>query len=118
MRTGPQTLSEARRSAHTPAAQRLEVAFSRYPQLNPSFDFTEFKRQEWTKDGKQKTYRPDIFLPDLKIAIEVEGIGSSSLDNDERDAFFREQGIKVIHVPNQMAARWANEIAAMVVALA
>ena len=59
---------------------------------------------EFTKDGYPKSYYVDIMIMDeryVPTAIEVEGEGSSSRDNEKRDAYLSTLGIRVLHVDNK-----------------
>src|SRR5438128_2281091 len=53
---------------------------------------------EFTSDGRQKGDFPDIIAYD-RIVCEVEGAGSSSKDNPERDERLRKKGYIVRHFP-------------------
>jgi very-short-patch-repair endonuclease len=57
------------------------------------------------KNGHPLSYVLDILLIDPRyqsVAIEVEGEGSSSKDNDKRDAYLSTLGIRVLHVDNKI----------------
>jgi very-short-patch-repair endonuclease len=56
------------------------------------------------RNGHPLSYVVDIMVLDEKYvptAIEVEGEGSSSKDNDKRDAYLSTLGIRVLHVDNK-----------------
>jgi len=55
---------------------------------------------EYTADGKPKAYQIDILL-EPNFAVEVEGEGSSSKDNEERNQYLKSKGFEVIHVANE-----------------
>lgn len=57
-----------------------------------------------TVDGKPISYKVDI-LADKTLAVEVEGNGSSSSNNPERDQFLKKQGLQILHVPNEDALK-------------
>ena len=98
-------------SQHTPAQQLLDSAFSYYG-LHPDMDYTEFIRDgELTKEGKQKVYRPDYYFKQHKLVVEVEGEGSASSDNEERDKFFTEKGFRIIHLSNKLIEKHSSEVA-------
>ena len=59
------------------------------------------------KNGHPLSYSIDILVIDPRykpVAIEVEGGGSSSRDNLERDAYLGSLGISVLHVDNKVPA--------------
>ena len=98
-------------SQHTPAQQLLDSAFSYYG-LHPDMDYTEFIRDgELTKEGKQKVYRPDYYFKQDNLVVEVEGEGSASSDNEERDKFFTEKGFRIIHLSNKLIEKHSSEVA-------
>ncbi len=77
-----------------------------------------FEREgEKTEDGKPKVYVLDIFLIDRNVGIELEGEGSSSKDNAERDAFFRSKGIGIAHLSNELVQKHAGEVAELIAIL-
>lgn len=77
-----------------------------------------FEREgEMTKDGKPKIYALDFFLLDKKVGIEIEGAGSSSKDNPERDAFFGSRGVAVAHLSNELVQKHAGEVAELIAIL-
>lgn len=70
-------------------------------------EHTIIRYGEYTKSGNPKTYLIDIMVVDplfRPVAIEVEGEGSSSKDNDKRDAYLSKLGITVLHVDNKTPA--------------
>lgn len=81
-------------------------------QLGVSFRYQEpFERwNEWVKPTvhgadvrRLKTYTPDYLIVDPQYycgIMEVEGKGSASKENPERDAFFTRQGLWVEHIAN------------------
>lgn len=63
----------------------------------------EFLREgEFNREGKHKSYVVDI-LVNRTIAVELEGEGSSSKDDNIRDQFLKAKGLAVIHLPNELA---------------
>ena len=63
-----------------------------------------FERPEKTQDGKPKSFVVDLLL-DRWLVVEIEGIGSSSADNIERDKFLEDQGLTVMHISNEEAVQ-------------
>jgi hypothetical protein len=65
----------------------------------------EFIRpNEYRANGSLKTYTLDILITDPRfknVAIEVEGKGSASKDNERRDAFFLQRNIDILHFGNK-----------------
>lgn len=69
---------------------------------------------EKTKDGKPKAYIVDFIVGlDSPKGVEVEGEGSSSKDNPERDKYLKEHyGLDLAHLSNEHVMEYGDEIAA------
>ncbi|MEM3404515.1 MAG: hypothetical protein QXJ17_08275 [Nitrososphaeria archaeon] len=105
------------RTQYTKAEQYLIAELSRagipYTTQRP------FSRNgEYTKVGCAKQYVADIIVKTSKclINLEVEGEGTSS-DEQERDRYFEKKGIRVVHIPNEVALKYSYVIAALIKAL-
>jgi hypothetical protein len=64
---------------------------------------------------EQVQFKTDIFIQTnfgFAVALEVEGEGSSSKDDPDRERLLLQRGVRTWHIPNGMADRWAEEIAA------
>jgi hypothetical protein len=72
---------------------------------------------EFTQDGKPKFYSADILLLKRPVIIEGEGRGSSSSENEERDAFFKERSYAVVHLSNAHLVDYGYELADLIKAL-
>lgn len=89
--------SDNRRPTHTDDAMALFNLLAKKFKCETEEAFA--REGEKTREGKTKTFHPDILVND-KVCVEVEGAGSSSKDNPERDEFFVKKGLKVLHIPN------------------
>jgi hypothetical protein len=78
----------------------------------------EFPREgELTQDGRPKFYSADIAARAAMVVVEVEGEGSASKDNPERDDFFARQGYIVVHASNQLVRDYGPEVAELIAPL-
>lgn len=78
----------------------------------------EFPREgEFTQDGKPKFYSADVAASAAMVVVEVEGEGSASKDNPERDAYFVARGYVVLHISNELVRDHGAEIAEIVAPL-
>lgn len=91
----------------------LAAAFNKVG-LFPDVEKPFVREGEFTKDGKPKEYFADLHFGEQKVIVEVEGEGSASADNDERELFFTENGYQVVHVPNACARSHGHILAAVV----
>lgn len=55
---------------------------------------------EFNREGKPKSYQVDL-LVDRFLILEVEGNGSASKNNKERDDYLRKKGYTLKHIPNE-----------------
>lgn len=106
------------RTQYTKAEQYLIAELSRagipYTTQRP------FSRNgEYTKEGSVKQYVADVLVKTSKglINLEVEGEGTSS-DSVKRDRYFEERGVKVVHIPNEVAVKYSHVIVDLIKALA
>ena len=76
-------------------------------------EYPVVREGEFTKDGKQKGYSIDILVGKW-LAVEVEGKGSSSADNDERDEYLSMHKFRTLHIPNADIKSDAPSVASMV----
>lgn len=106
------SLSQNRQATYTPPHMRLMAELNRKGILYKSEE-PKIREGEFTRDGKPKSYSLDIIVGDW-LALEVEGDGSASIDNDERDEFFKGRGIHVVHIPNKCAEQFGYVIADLV----
>ena len=101
------TLGSVNRGAYTKDAVRIASALNR-AQIACQLEHTIVRYGEFNARGQQKTYSLDILIIDPRyrpVAIEVEGEGSASRDNDRRDRFLAGLGIAVLHVDNRTAGK-------------
>ena len=112
--------SEHRKPAYTAAHVKL---FSHLSTLVDCLSEYEIEREDLTGQpllndrGVPLTYRADILIPRGNVIIEVEGEGSASRDNEERDAYLDLHGYRVVHVSNQIVEYFAAELAEIIAAL-
>jgi hypothetical protein len=104
---------EGLKPQYTEEHMKLASAFNGVG-LFPDVEKPFVRPGEVTKDGKPKEYFADLCFEDWKVVIEVEGEGSASADNDERELFFAENGYQVVHVPNACARSHGHVLAALV----
>jgi hypothetical protein len=97
-----------RRSRFTPDHVRLLNLLSEARIIFQAEDVPFVREGELTKDGKVKTYSPDVVINDQKVIIEVIGKGSSSLD-PERKKFFRTMGWYELDLPNRMVRDYPEQ---------
>ncbi len=98
-----ETMSAHRVGTFTKDAVRIASALNR-AKIACRLEHEIIRYGEFTKDGKQKTYSIDILVCDPRyesVAIEVEGEGSASRDNDKRDQYLATLGIRVLHIDNK-----------------
>jgi hypothetical protein len=105
---------------YTPSQMKMITALQAYKVVwLGEKDYRFFRPGEFSHGGIPKQYIPDILLPKFKhndykgASIEVEGKGSASKDNPERDRYFDNLHIMVFHIPNKMADHFAMELAAI-----
>jgi len=103
--------SDFRRATYTEAEQVLAAELARRG-VRYLTQVPYVREGEYTAEGAPKTYVADIVVAD-KLILEVEGEGSSS-ESVERDRFFEEKGMKVIHIPNEAALKYSNIIAEVI----
>jgi very-short-patch-repair endonuclease len=103
--------SDFRRATYTEAEQVLAAELARRG-VRYLTQIPYVREGEFTAEGAPKTYVADIVVAD-KLILEVEGEGSSS-ESVERDRFFEEKGLKVIHIPNEAALKYSNIIAEII----
>jgi very-short-patch-repair endonuclease/chorismate mutase len=101
--------TEFRKPTDTEAEQLLIAELSR---RGVNF-LTQVPYVRESVDEIPKTYNVDILVGG-NLAIEVEGEGSSSANNKERDDFFRSKGIRVFHIPNDCVMKYADLIADLI----
>ena len=78
----------------------------------------EFPREgKFTRDGRPRFYSADITVRAAMVVVEVEGEGSASKDNPERDAYFVARGYVVLHISNELVRDHGAEIAEIVAPL-
>lgn len=68
---------------------------------------------------EQVQFKCDIFIQTnagFAVSLEVEGEGSSSRDNEERERLLQQQGVRTAHVPNECADKFSETIAGLVMA--
>jgi very-short-patch-repair endonuclease len=104
--------TEHRKPTDTEAEQLLTAELSRRG-VEFLTQVPYVRESEFTADGIPKTYTVDILIGG-NMAIEVEGEGSSSANNKERDDFFRSKGIRVFHIPNSMIMKYADVVADLI----
>ncbi len=66
-------------------------------------------------EGLTLSYRPDLTWPKIKYYVEIEGEGSASKGNDERDSFLKEQGWKGRAFENKEAKNHTTQCVATVI---
>ena len=59
---------------------------------------------EFNREGKPKSYVVDL-LVNKKLIVEVEGPGSASADNPERDNYLIKKGYRIHHVSNEQVKK-------------
>ena len=55
---------------------------------------------EFNREGKPKSYVADLLI-NKKLIVEVEGKGSASADNPERENYLIKKGYRIHHVSNE-----------------
>ena len=99
------TKSQLSVKTFTHDAIRIASVLNRH-RIYYTLEWTVPRYGEYTNGGILKTYSLDILVHDPRyetVAIEVEGAGSSSKDNDKRDAYLSTLGIRVLHVDNKVS---------------
>ncbi|MDE1854502.1 MAG: hypothetical protein KGI38_12260 [Thaumarchaeota archaeon] len=98
------TIGEIRKpGTFTSDAVRIASVLNR-AKIACTLEYSFLRVGEFTKDGRPKSYTVDILLLDPRFvptAIEVEGDGSASRDNEKRDAYLATLGLRVLHVDNK-----------------
>jgi hypothetical protein len=78
----------------------------------------EFPREgELTEAGKPKFYSADIAVKTALVVLEVEGEGSASKDDPERDASFGRKGFIVLHVSTGLVKDYGAEVSELLASL-
>jgi hypothetical protein len=104
---------EGLKPQYTEEHMKLASAFNAVG-LFPDIEKPFAREGEFTKEGKPKQYFADLHFGEQKVVVEVEGEGSASAGNDERDVYFAEQGYQLVHVPNACARSYGHVLAALV----
>ena len=101
--------SQHRQTQGTPAETKIMNTLNFY---GIDYKYQQiFKREgKFNGQGIEKSYVADFVLSH-KIILEIEGEGSSSKDNEERDDFFRRLGYILIHIPNFIAIHYTYLLA-------
>ena len=97
------TLSENNPKTFTRAAVRVASALNAAG-IGCELESPVLREGELTSEGRQKFYSVDIAVKDARfetVAIELEGRGSASKDDLERDEYLLSHGFAaVLHYPN------------------
>jgi hypothetical protein len=95
-------ISDIRKSGtFTKDATRIAIGLNKF-KIACRMEYEVIRFGEF-RNGHPLTYSIDILVVDSRyrpVAIEVEGEGSSSKNNDARDAYLGSLGLSVMHVPN------------------
>ena len=119
-----ETASAHRVATNTPSENKLQSLLSYIPGLDADYKYYEPIDREFRcpqcgigrsdKEGvcgrcnsplKQSSYHPDAVV-DHWLVLEVEGAGSASADNEERDAYLTSKGKTIVHIPNDCVAKY------------
>ncbi len=106
---------EGLKPQYTTPQMKLAAAFNKvglFPDVEKPFE----RLGEFTKEYIPKTYVADLHFGPEMVIIEVEGKGSASADNDERELFFTNLHYQMVHVPNSCAKSHGRIIAAVAAA--
>ena len=97
------TMSESTSKTFTRAAVRVASALNAAG-IGCELESPVLREGELTSEGRQKFYSVDIAVKDARferVAIELEGRGSASKDDLERDEYLLSHGfVAVLHYPN------------------
>ena len=81
------------------------------------FESEIVREGEFTREGRPKHYVLDL-LVNGHLAVEVEGEGSASAGNEDRDIYLNVHGISVYHISNERVKTHLQEEVAIILALA
>lgn len=107
VKTNPRFLSELGRYAHGKEPSPREIVIRHWLEGVGVRVVPQYPVQFVSADGRRMAYHLDLFLPELRAAIEVYG-GKCRLD-PVRHRHVSQLGIRVLYVPNRIADRGERE---------